>query len=385
MASEIVVPSKNETRRNRKRFIAICALGVLFAFGTSGGIVLATQLRLQHQTGDLAAIVALGPHVLVEPIHHSTSGGDYDIPVTIRGYVETSIYAKVAGYMKQIYVDKGDRVKAGQVIAILESPELDKQVADAKAAYWYQLVTDRRNQTLVQQGVIAQQIADDSHSSMLQSKALYEQMLALQSYEVVRSQFDGVVTARFFDQGALIPESTSPSTFASNTPIVSLATLQPLRIYANVPQTIAPLVHDGDKASVIVAEYPGVNFDGTVTRHPSALDEGSRTMLVEVDLPNRDLKLLPGMYGNLHLQTASTAGALVAPDDALVFRDGKVYVPIVRDKKLRLIDVALGHDNGLDVAVNGDIHDGDLVAMSVGQAVRDGEAVQPVSQKASNL
>jgi membrane fusion protein, multidrug efflux system len=385
MASEIITQGTEEPLSRRRRFFAACAIAVVLVFGASAGLVMATQMRLQRQTGQLAGALARGPRVLVEPIHQSQSAHDYEIPVTIRGYVETSVYAKVAGYLKTIYVDKGDRVKKGQVIAILESPELDKQVADAKAAYWYQEVTDRRNQYLLNEGVIAQQMADDTHALMLQTKAAYEQMVAIQSYEIVRSLFDGVVTARFFDQGALIPQSTSPSTFTSNTPIISMATLRPLRIYANVPQTLAPLIHDGDQASVTVTEYPQASFNGTVTRHPDALDEASRTMLVEVDLPNLDLKLLPGMYGSVHLKTAAPAGALVAPDDALVFRDGKVFLPIVRGSKLHLAQVSLGHDNGLDVVVNGDIHDGDLVALSVGQAVHDGEPVQPVTQSSNSI
>ena len=107
-------------------------------------------------------------------------------------------------------------------------------------------------------------------------------------------------------------------------------------------------------------------------------------MLVEVDLPNRDLKLMPGMYGKLRLTTAPTTGGLVAPDDSLVFQDDKVYLPIVRDNRLHLANVHLGHDNGIDVVVSGDVHDGDLVAMSVGQAVNDGEAVQPVRSNPGN-
>jgi len=161
---------------------------------------------------------------------------------------------------------------------------------------------------------------------------------------------------------------------------VSIATLQPLRIYAYAPQPLTPLIHDGDHASVTVDEYPGQKFDGTITRHPQALSEASRTMLVEIDLPNVDLKLLPGMYGKVQLTTQATAatGPLVAPDDALVFRDDKVYLPLVRNNKLHLAEVQLGHDNGVEVVVTGDVHDGDLVAMSVGEAVADGQPVQPV-------
>jgi multidrug efflux pump subunit AcrA (membrane-fusion protein) len=138
-------------------------------------------------------------------------------------------------------------------------------------------------------------------------------------------------------------------------------------------------MHDGDRASVSVNEYPGQEFDGTVTRHPDALDEASRTMLVEVDLPNSDLKLKPGMYGKLRLTTAPTTGGLLAPDDSLVFKNDKVYLPIVRENRLHLADVHLGYDNGIDVVVSGDVHNGDLVAMSIGQAVDDGQPVQPVA------
>jgi hypothetical protein len=178
--------------------------------------------------------------------------------------------------------------------------------------------------------------------------------------------------ARFRYDGTRFPDNNTSS------PIVAMATRQLLRIYAYVPQPLAPLIHDGDHP-VTVAEYPSQEFDGTVTRHPEALREDSRTMLVEIDLPNRDLKLMPGMYGKVRLTMAPKAGALVAPDDALVFKDDRIYLPVVRDDRLHLAEVHLGHDNGIDVVVSGDVHDGDLVAMSVGQAVSDGEPVQPVS------
>jgi membrane fusion protein, multidrug efflux system len=289
--------------------------------------------------------------------------------------------------LKSIYVDKGDRVKKGQVIAILESPETDKEVADALANYKLQAITYDRYEYLLKEQVVPQQTADNWHASMQQALAFYQQNLAMQAYEVVRAPVDGVITARYFDPGAMIPQATTPvsataspgyPTNTTSSPIVTMATLQPLRIYAYAPQPLTPLIHDGDHASVSVNEYPGQGFDGTVTRHPDVLDEASRTMLVEVDLPNRDLKLRPGMYGNLRLTTASSTGGLVAPDDSLVFKDDKVFLPIVRDNRLHLAEVQLGHDDGIEVVVSGDVHDGDLVAMSVGQAVDDGEPVQPI-------
>jgi len=373
-----------DSRRNRWRFLVGSAIGVILASLVSGGIVLAYQMRVQRQTDELIDELNRGPRVLVEPISQAGSANTYELPVTIRGYVETPVYAKIPGYLKKLLVDKGDRVHKGQVIAIIESPETDKQVADTRAAYQYQEVTDRRDQYLVANQVIAQQMADDQHAMMLEAKATYQQELAMQSYEVVRSQFDGVVTARYVDPGALIPQSTTPSTVASNTPIIWMATLQPLRVFAYVPQTLAPLIRDGDHASVTVDEYPGEQFDGTISRHPEALDAASRTMLVEVDLPNRDLELMPGMYGKVKLTSAGRAGALVAPDDALIFRADKVYLPVVRANQLHLVEIQLGHDNGVSVVVSGDILDGELVAMNVGQSASDGETVQPVQQNAQS-
>jgi membrane fusion protein, multidrug efflux system len=377
-----------EEKTGRWRFIVKSAIAVVVVCAASTGIVLAYQMRLQRQTGELDTQINNGPRVLVEPIHPSGSSHVYEVPITIRGYVQTPIYAKIPGYLKSIYVDKGDRVKKGQVIAILESPETDKEVADALANYKLQEVTYDRYKYLVKEQVVSQQTGDNWHASMLQAQAYYRQNLAMQAYEVVHAPVDGVITARYFDPGAMIPGATAPVSptaspgFPTNTtssPIVQMATLQPLRIYAYVPQPLSPLIHDGDHASVTVNEYPGQQFDGTVTRHPQALFEASRTMLVEVDLPNDDLKLMPGMYGMVQLTTAAnTAAGLVAPDDSLVFKDDKVYLPVVRDNRLHLAQVNLGYDNGIDVVVSGDVRDGDLVAMSVGQAVGDGEPVQPV-------
>jgi membrane fusion protein (multidrug efflux system) len=380
------IPKKD--KKQRRRFIAASAIAVVLVTAASAGMVLAYQMRLQGQAGELNAQIDQGPQVLVEPLHPSKSARHYELPITMRGYVETPVYAKIPGYLKTIYVDKGDRVKQGQVIAILVSPEVDQQVHDALANYKLQAITNSRYQYLAKEQVVPQQTADNWYASMLQAQAYYRQMLAMQAYEVVRAPIDGIITARYFDPGALIPQATTPVSTATSpgfptnntaSPIVSMATLQPLRIYAYVPQPLAPLIHDGDRAAVSVSEYPGQEFEGVVTRHPTALSEDSRTMLVEVDLPNHDRKLMPGMYGTVRLTMAPATGGLIAPDDALVFKDDKIYLPVVRENRLRLAEVHLGHDNGVNVVVSGDVHDGDLVAMSMGQAINDGEPVQPIS------
>ena len=361
-----------------RRFLIAWAATLLCVFSASAGLVMARQTMIRRQTSQLEQTAARGPHVLVTQLSGGRPSRTIKLPASVHGYIETPVYAKVAGYTKTINIDKGDHVKAGQTIALIESPETDKQVSDARSYYWLQAVTDRRNQELVRQQVIPQQTADTSHATMLQAKALYEQELAMQHYEVVQSPYDGIVTARYVDPGTLIPQSTTPST---GTPIVALATMAPLRVYAYAPQSLSPFIKDGDPAIITVSEFPSHKFSGTVTRHPDALDQNTRTMLVEVDLPNADRSLYPGMYAEMQLTARVTASGITAPDDALVFRDDKVYVPVVRDNHLRLVEVTLGHDNGYKVEVNGDLQAGELVAMNVGEAARDGEPVQPVQQK----
>ena len=167
-------------------FIGWCA-GVLLALAVSGGLVWAHSLRIRGQQMALQRINALGPRVLVMGVQQPGRGRHVSFPASIHGYIETPIYAKTPGYLKVIYVDKGDRVHKGEVLAVLESPELDKQVADAKANYWLQKVTDARYQALVAQQVVPQQTADNSHAALLQAKAAYEQLVATQAYEVIRA------------------------------------------------------------------------------------------------------------------------------------------------------------------------------------------------------
>lgn len=340
-----------------------------------GGLVYAREQNLSLQVKQLATSLAQGPRVLVERATASGGSRTLDLPATIRGYIETPVYAKIPGYLKSIRVDKGSRVKEGGVIATIESPETDRQVADARANYWLQLVTDRRDRQLLKEGVISDQAADNQHSLMLQAKATYQQLLATQAYEVIRAPVGGLVTARYVDPGKLIPQVTAP---AAATPIVVIATLQPVRIYAFVPENVAPLIHDGDAATMTVPAYPGREFEGSITRHPEALDPSNLTMLIELDLPNRDLALFPGMYARLKLRVAVPQGVPTVPDDALIFRNNHVYVPVVREGRLRFAAVTLGHDNGYRVEVISGIKVGEMVAINVGGSASEGERVQPM-------
>ena len=370
-------PKSYTPKKPGRLFFVGWGVAILVIFGLTAISLAARSVRINRQTDELNHQIAMGPRVLVAPVLHAPRSRTIEIPATIHGYVETPVYAKIAGYLKTIRVDKGDQVAAGQVIAILDTPELDQQVANAQASYGMARLTFQRDEVLRRDDAVAQQVADEARASMVEAKATLDQLAAMQAYKTIRAPFTGIITARYVDQGALVPQVTSPS--AASTPIVAMATLSPLRIYAAAPQSVAPFIRNGDAATITVTEYPQRTFKGAVAHHPEALTSDTRTMLVEVDLANEDRALYPGMYAKLVLDVATPAGVPMVPDDALVFRGGKPYVPVVRGGHLRLAAVTLGYDNGVNVEITEGVSDQDMVALNVGQAASDGEPVQPVT------
>jgi membrane fusion protein (multidrug efflux system) len=359
-----------------KFFYAGWLIAIVLLMVATAGLVLARERWLNRQTSELKTEVEAGPHVLVAQVGENPPVRVLHLPASVRGFDETQIYAKVPGYIRAIYVDKGDRVRAGQVIATIESPETDKEVANYRANYILAKITLDRDAALLRTQVIARQDYDNQYTVMAQAKAMWEQYKELQGYEILRAPYDGIVAARYVDPGHLIPAATGAT--STTDAVVAIARLSPVRVFAYVPQNMSPFIKNGDSASVSVIEYPGRQFKGSVTRHPEALAPDSRTMLVEVDLANPDAALLPGMYGSVEFVVSVSIRTPLVPDDALIFRDNKVYVPVVRNNHLHLAEVALGYDNGVEVQVTKGVNYDDLVALNVGQAARDGEPVQPV-------
>jgi membrane fusion protein, multidrug efflux system len=374
-------PRQYTAKPSGKLFVVGWIGAIAIVVIATAGLVLARELWIGRQTSELAQQAEAGPHVLVAKLGRTPAVRDVTLPATTRGLDETEIYAKVPGYIKTLLVDKGDHVHPGELLATIESPETDQQVRNALAAYRIAKITDDRNQILVSQAVIPQQTADESRATMLQTKATLEQSIALQAYERVTAPFDGIVTDRYVDPGHLIPEATSSTSLADA--IIAVAQMKPLRVFSYVPQNIALFIRNGDSATITVNEFPRRKFTGAITRHPEALSPDSRTMLVEVDLPNTDEALFPGMYGSAEFVVSIPAGAPLVPDEALIFRDGKVFVPVVKDNVLHLTQVQLGYDNGVAVEVPTGIDPDALVALNVGQSAHDGEAVQPVRQAAN--
>jgi membrane fusion protein, multidrug efflux system len=384
-------PSRQKLPANdlkRGRHLAGWLVAMIAVVAGSSAVVMARTHSVSKERTRLNAVAEAGPHVLVTRPETASAERRLTLPATIQGYVETPVFAKIAGYLREIRVDKGDRVRKGQVLAILESPELDEQVADAKHNLWLQSVTDTRDQGLVLKHGISQQIADNSHGAMMQARDTYRQLLALQSYEVITAPFDGTVTARYVDPGVLVAQTITPTrTYLLShltetaSPIVQLATLSPVRVYASAPQNVANFIYDGTPAVISVVQRPGKDISAQVTRHPQALDPATRMMLVEADLPNPDGALYPGMYGTMSITVKVPASAPLVPDDELIFRDGKVFVPVVRKSTVHLAPVTLGFDNGYSVEATSGITTDDQIALNLGQSATEGERVHPVQTK----
>lgn len=306
-------------------WVGLAALGLIAAFG----VVTVRGSAIRSQAGELKTESKRGQPVLVTAVVRTPEHREIALPGEVHGYYETPIYAKIPGYVMTMPVDKGSRVRAGQLVATIESPETDQQTRNAKAAYEIAAITNRRYQELRRQQVVAQQIADQTESQMLQTRAAWQSYVATQQYERVVAPFDGMITARNLHPGALVGSSAAAGT--SNPSIYEIATLKPLRVYIYLPQPLSPLVHDGDRAVVTVSEYPQRDFAGLITRHPAALDQATRTMQVEVDLPNDDLALYPGMYANVKVSIRGNNASPKVPDQALIFDNENVMVPVVRN------------------------------------------------------
>jgi RND family efflux transporter MFP subunit len=354
-------------------WVGVAVLGLVAAFG----VVKVRGEAIHSQSSELRKESRRGQPVLVTAVVRTPESREIALPGKVHGYYETPIYAKIPGYVKTMLADKGSRVRAGQLVATIESPETDQQARNAKAAYQIAAITDHRYQELRQQQVVAPQIADQSKAQRLQTYAAWQSYVATQEYERVLAPFDGMITARNLHPGALVGSSAAAGT--SNPGIYEIATLRPLRVYVYLPQPLSPLVHDGDKAIVTVSEYPQRDFVGVITRHPAALDQATRTMQIEVDLPNEDLALYPGMYANVKVTVRGNNQSPKVPDEALIFNNEVVLVPVVRDNHIHLIKVVLGLDDGINCEVTRGLNGDETIALGMGQTALEGELVQPVS------
>ena len=248
------------------------------------------------------------------------------LPANVSPLYQTTLYAKVSGYLKWIGPDKGDTVKKNQVLAIIDAPEVEEQYQQAIADYKIKRITYERLSNVLKEtpDVIAKQDVDVSEAALEGAKHLMEQRVALRDYTKVRAPYDGTITARFADPGALIQVATSSSSGAI--PLFTIMNLETVRVYANVPQEDSPWAKVGIPAVLTVKELPDHQFTGTITRTTQALDPSTRSLLIEVDLPNLGQTLQPGTFGELTLQLRNSPAALVIPSGAVITQNSSTFV-----------------------------------------------------------
>ncbi len=353
------------------------------------------------------------PRVEVIEVARAKGKSLLQLPGNIQAITEAPILARADGYVLHRMVDIGDRVQTGQTVAEIEAPEMEEQVRQSRAnlqqaraavdqalANYQQgksdaelaRVTAERWKNLVAKGAVSRQ-ENDQYQSQYQSRAAAldslekavgvqrsnvtaaEANLArierMQSYLVVKAPFDGVITLRNVDVGALVN--------AGSTLLFRIAQTSTLRTYLNVPQAQASSVKVGQTARLSVSNLPGRQFTGAVARTANALDPASRTLLVEVHVPNRDGALLPGMYARVELASPRADAPLLVPSDALIARGEGTEVAVVRqDHHVHLQKIEVGRDYGDRLEVAGGLRDGDMVIANPGDAVREGLEVQPV-------
>jgi RND family efflux transporter MFP subunit len=279
------------------------------------------------------------------------------LPGNITANLETTIFARADGYVARWLVDIGDHVKAGQQLAELETPELDQQLASARntqkqneANFELARVTAQRWQELAQKQVVAKQDNDQrqgtyeaSAGTLAASKSDVNRLEDLQNFKKVTAPFEGTITARKIDVGSLISQGSG----TAGTQLFSLAQTDPLRIFVNVPQADSPLIEVGMDAKILVAERANRDFTGKVTRTSGALDPTSRTLLVEVEIPNHDGALFAGMYALVKFALSNKDAAIVIPADVFVFRPEGAQVAVVTpENKIHWQKVEIGRDFG---------------------------------------
>jgi membrane fusion protein (multidrug efflux system) len=304
------------------------------------------------------------------------------LPGNVMAYQEATIYAKVAGYLKSIAVDKGDSVKAGDVLAEIEAPEmladLVKEKAEAEAAQMdFKRVSEAQHKA---SDLVTPQTVDATKAKADVARAGVQRIETLLDYAKITAPFTGVITKRWADPGALIPAATSSSA-AKSAAVVTLMDFSTVRVDVAMPDTEAPLVKKDLPVKVTVDELPGRNFDGTITRFAYALDESTKTMATEIEIANTDLALRPGMWAKVQIDLQKKTDAQLLPAEALVTEKNKMSVFVVRDGQAQKVPVKTGFDDGINVEVTGGLTPNDVVILSGRQTVTDGQPVKAVASK----
>lgn len=306
------------------------------------------------------------------------------LPGQTEAFTQAPIYAQANGYLKKWYFDIGAQVKAGDILAEIDSPALDQQFAQtqaslkqAQAALWLSQSTYDRYAGLLKNKVISEQDFDNQTGDYREKRAAVStaeanlgQVQALMAFKSVMAPFDGIVSARNTDIGALISST-------SGTPLFTVAQIDPLRVYVNVPQTLAASIKPGTKADVTFDTFVGQKFPAEVVATAGAIDPGTRTLLTQLMLHNTKGELLPGAYATVHLKLESDSSKLLLPSNVLLFRSEGASVGVVGpDNKVEIRQITIGHDLGSKLEIIEGLKPDDRVILNPSDSLTNGLVVE---------
>jgi RND family efflux transporter MFP subunit len=343
----------------------------------------AANAQLSQETRDLAI-----PAVAVTHPKLGAPQQEIVIPGDMQPFADAGIFARTNGYLKKWYADIGANVKEGQLLAEIDSPEIDQQLeqaradlATAQANFKLAEVTATRYKDLLKTDSVAQQDVDnasgnyDARKTAVESaQANVKRLQQMQSFEKVYAPFAGMITARNTDIGQLIDSGSSGGTTRE---LFHIAAMNPLRVYVNVPQYDSPEIKPGLHADLVLTEFPGKRFQGTVVRSSGAIDSTSRTLLTEVDVDNSSHLLKPGGYVEVHLKMPSPVNTFTLPVNTTIFKAAGLQVATVQDgKTIKLIPVTAGRDFGTDIEIVAGLKGNESVVLNPSDSLSEGMQVQ---------
>ena len=288
----------------------------------------------------------------------------------------------MSGYLRNISVDKGDQVRAGQVLGNIESPETDHQYQATLADAHNKRINADRAKALVARDMISHQDADQAEAEAEVAEASVAQYATLKSYEILTAPFDATVTARYADPGALLQNASNAQTGAL--PLVTLAQTDPLRLYVFPAQTDAAFLRKGDAVTITTPERPALKIAARIARLSGELDPRTRTMLTEIDFPNPRAEILPGSFVQAVIQLRASGPRTVSvPARALVMRKNKPFVAVVtHENRIEFRPVTLASDDGTGAQVSSGLRAGERIAVNLPASVSDGGRIQPAENAA---
>lgn len=354
-------------------------VGVVAVIAVGAGVLTMSRTRTaaaEAEGKERTETVEKGPLVRVQPAKTSAPIQRIELQGEARPFLSVTLYAKVSGYLKTLKVDKGDRVKANQVIGVIEAPELDRQYDAAVADATYKKANAKRAMALAGPGVVSATEADTQNGVAQVAEATVASLAQQKAYEVLRAPFDGVVTARYADPGALMQAATGAQTGAQ--PVVTISTPEKLRVYVYVEQRSAGFVHVGDAAEVSLTDRGDVHIEGRVARRADELDARTRMMLVEVDVDNKQGLIVPGSFVTVSLSFA-TPPLVEIPAEALVMKGKQATVPVIEGDVVHYKKVQVSDDDGSLVRIASGLRAGEQVALNLSDDVADGARVQSVA------